>query len=107
VSRRKGCPLTGQTRRAILAYVAQRDGAHCHYCRVPFPPDTLDSATLDHYVPWSVWRMSRPRNLVLACGPCNERKADALPLTLAWLLLALDGASSPVVARPDAFQTAV
>jgi 5-methylcytosine-specific restriction endonuclease McrA len=85
VTRRRGCWLTGETRRAVRDYVGTRDGWHCHYCRRPFA-DPVE-ATLDHYVPFSLWRENKPRNIVLACRPCNERKADALPLTLAWLLL--------------------
>ncbi|MFE9065024.1 HNH endonuclease [Streptomyces violaceusniger] len=74
-----------ETRRQVREYVAERDGARCHYCRTPFPD--LSGATLDHYIPYSLWPMSKPRNLVLACDPCNNAKADALPLALAWLLL--------------------
>lgn len=80
--------LTGRTRRQVRDYVAGRDGRFCHYCRVPFPDD-LTGVTLDHYIPRSVWPMDRPRNLVLACAPCNARKQDALPLAFASLLLRL------------------
>jgi 5-methylcytosine-specific restriction endonuclease McrA len=79
--------LKGETKRLIRAYVAERDGAVCHYCRTPFGTG-LAGATLDHYVPYRLWQMNKPRNLVLACGPCNNAKGDALPLTLVWLLLA-------------------
>ncbi|WP_275559606.1 HNH endonuclease [Streptomyces sp. 5-6(2022)] len=75
-----------EARRQVRAYVAERDGARCHYCRTEFGED-LAGATLDHYIPYSLWPMSKPRNLVLACDPCNNAKADALPLALAWLLL--------------------
>lgn len=91
MSRRRGDWLTGKTRRAIRDYVAARDGAVCHYCRVAFGTD-LTGVTLDHYIPYSVWPMSKPRNLVLACAPCNQAKADTLPLTLAWLLLRMAAA---------------
>ncbi|AEM87068.1 HNH endonuclease [Streptomyces violaceusniger] len=83
--------LHSKARAMVRVYVAERDGARCHYCRTPFPED-LVGATLDHYVPYSLWPMSKPRNLVLACAPCNNAKADALPLTLAWLLLTADQA---------------
>lgn len=78
--------LKGDARRGVRDYVARRDGARCFYCRAPFPAD-LVGVTLDHYVPYSLWRESRPRNIVLACEPCNSRKADALPVSFAWLLL--------------------
>ncbi|GAA2796462.1 HNH endonuclease [Streptomyces showdoensis] len=76
-----------QTKRMIRAYVLERDGWQCHYCRQPFADEA--DVTLDHYIPWSLWRESRPRNIVVACYPCNQLKADALPVTLAWLLLRL------------------
>lgn len=78
--------LRGHARREVRAYVAKRDGARCHYCRTEFGDD-LTGVTLDHYVPYSVWPVSKPRNLVLACDPCNNAKADALPWPLVWLLL--------------------
>ncbi|ARI54602.1 endonuclease [Streptomyces sp. S8] len=85
--RRKGDWLHGKTRRAIRDYVGQRDGWQCHYCRRPF--EDVSAVTLDHYIPWSVWPTSKPRNLVLACDPCNQAKADALPVVFASLLLHL------------------
>lgn len=79
--------LKGEARRQVRAYIAERDGRHCHYCRAPFAPD-LSDVTLDHYVPHCVWPMDKPRNLVLACNPCNQAKADSLPWPLVWVLLA-------------------
>ncbi|MGS2640264.1 HNH endonuclease [Streptosporangium sp. G12] len=66
--------------------LAVRDGARCFYCWKPYEDPTL--LTFDHYVPSAVWRCSEPWNLVLACPPCNEAKADKLPWPLVWLLLA-------------------
>ncbi|MCX4664712.1 HNH endonuclease [Streptomyces uncialis] len=77
--------LRGDVRKQVRDYLAGRDGGLCHYCRVAFGPD-LAGATLDHYVPYRLWQMNKPRNLVLACGPCNETKADSLPPILALLL---------------------
>lgn len=85
--------LTKETRRRIRAYVAERDGRLCHYCRRPFAD--LYGVTLDHYVPHCLWAMNRPRNLVLACVACNQGKADSLPVTLAFTLLAR-AAAAPV-----------
>jgi 5-methylcytosine-specific restriction endonuclease McrA len=65
--------------------LAARDGAHCFYCRAPFA-DVAADATFDHYVPYVLWPTNQAFNLVLACGSCNLRKGDALPL---GLLLAL------------------
>ncbi|WP_255951004.1 HNH endonuclease [Streptomyces odontomachi] len=80
--------LQGDTRRRFLAHLAGRDGARCYYCRTPFDA-ALSDATLDHYVPYCVWPENRPRNLVLACEPCNQAKADRLPY---WVTVLLDAA---------------
>ncbi|NEA42898.1 HNH endonuclease [Streptomyces sp. SID11385] len=79
--------LTPDSRRMISEHLAERDGRHCHYCRRPFGPG-LAGATLDHYVPVTLWATNKPRNLVLACRACNEHKADRLPPALALLLTA-------------------
>ncbi len=81
--------LRGERGRAKRLKLAARDGARCFYCHVPFPDPTL--ATLDHYIPTSLWKCHSSRNLVLACLPCNNRKADRLPWPLVWLLLATAG----------------
>jgi 5-methylcytosine-specific restriction endonuclease McrA len=86
VSRKRGGFLNKpETKRLIRAHVLERDGWQCHYCRRPFTDEA--EVTLDHYIPWCIWQQSKPRNLVAACEPCNQLKADALPLTFAWLLL--------------------
>jgi 5-methylcytosine-specific restriction endonuclease McrA len=78
---------TGYARRLLRESLAKRDGACCFYCRAPFRK-LNHKATLDHYVPYRLWRGWAEDNLVLACRPCNEAKADALPWPLVWLLLA-------------------
>lgn len=78
-------PLRGEIKQRIRAHVAERDGQRCHYCRQPFGDD-LTGATLDHYIPHCLWPTNKPRNLVLACAPCNQAKADRLPLFLAVVL---------------------
>ncbi|WUD74614.1 HNH endonuclease [Streptomyces sp. NBC_00510] len=77
--------LNPEDRRHVRRSLAARDGARCFYCQRPFPD--IDTATLDHYVPYSLWRTWRQRNLVLACGPCNTAKADTLPWLVALLIL--------------------
>ncbi|WP_392668599.1 HNH endonuclease [Streptomyces sp. LN785] len=79
---------SSRRRRVLRGYVAARDGHRCHYCRTPLAED-LSNATLDHYIPWALWRQNDLCNLVLACHPCNRDKGSDLPLTLAWLLLRL------------------
>lgn len=82
---RAGC-IKGERGRILRLRLAARDGSRCFYCRTPFP--TTAAATLDHYVPWRLWPANHAQNLVLACAPCNQRKADRLPPVFAWLLLA-------------------
>ncbi|UQI48461.1 HNH endonuclease [Streptomyces sp. HU2014] len=71
-------------RREIKRRKFSRDG-RCFYCRTPFA--TPAQATLDHYIPHSLWRTRWAMNLVLACWDCNQAKADVLPWPLVWLLL--------------------
>lgn len=64
----------------IKRSLAARDGACCFYCGDRFAQ--LRDATVDHLIPQSVipgWKLA---NLVLACRPCNEAKADTLPQLL-------------------------
>jgi len=77
--------VKGDKGRRKRLYLAQRDGCCCFYCHTPFVSPL--TATLDHYVPVSLWHNSSARNLVLACRPCNERKGAAMPWTFAWLLI--------------------
>jgi 5-methylcytosine-specific restriction endonuclease McrA len=72
-------------RRLRKAQLAARDGQHCAYCRRPFA--TLAEATIDHVVPYALWRTWSATALCLACRDCNERKANRLPLSLALVLL--------------------
>ncbi|MBC2867322.1 HNH endonuclease [Streptomyces mexicanus] len=75
-----------ERRRNLIRKLARRTGYRCFYCARPFTAD--EQATFDHYIPYRLWRTGRHDALVLACQPCNERKADALPWPLVWLLLA-------------------
>ncbi|MVO86650.1 hypothetical protein GPA10_18270 [Streptomyces sp. p1417] len=72
--------------RETRLYLAERDGRHCFYCRTEF--DKLKGVSIDHYVPYSVLGCNLPANLVLACQPCNEAKADRLTWSMAAVLLA-------------------
>lgn len=74
---------------ALRLHLAARDGRRCFYCRMPFLTDKqlYKKGTLDHYIPYSLWRGWWARNLVLACRDCNQAKDNALPVTVAVLLL--------------------
>lgn len=91
MSRRRPGSVKGDKGRALKRRLAVRDGARCFYCRACFDDPT--TATLDHYVPYRLWRANRPRNLVLACAPCNQAKGGCLPWPVAWLLLGLAAAA--------------
>ncbi|MFH0244430.1 HNH endonuclease [Streptomyces sp. HK10] len=86
MSRRTGAK-TPERRAHRAAQIAQRKGHgwRCFYCRRPFTEQRR--WTFDHYIPYRLWRTTRLRNLVLACESCNAAKADALPWTVAALLL--------------------
>lgn len=67
-----------ERRRRYRRQVAARDGARCFYCRHRFA-DPVTEATLDHLVPTAHGGTWARANLVLACYPCNQAKADRLP----------------------------
>ncbi len=56
--------------------VFYRDNFTCQYCSTKFRPQEL---TLDHVYPKSKGGKSSWENIVAACGPCNNKKADRLP----------------------------
>lgn len=72
-------PKTARKARIKLDLV-KRDGARCAYCAREFID--LDDATLDHVIPNAVVGHWEPWNLLLACGPCNNMKADRVPLLI-------------------------
>lgn len=60
------------SRRAVL----QRDNYACAYCGQHKPVGEL---TLDHVIPLSRGGKTTWGNVVTACGPCNQRKANRTP----------------------------
>lgn len=81
----------------IKMELAKRDGARCAYCAREFVD--LDDATLDHVIPNTVVGHWQPWNLLLACGPCNNQKADRVPVVLMPLLCALLQELMPVARK--------
>ncbi|MFJ6011005.1 HNH endonuclease [Streptomyces sp. NPDC092952] len=77
--------LPAPRRRTRKEHLARRHGWHCAYCHRPFT--SPQEATLDHIVPKSLYRTRAVVNLTLACRPCNQAKADRLPLSMALLLV--------------------
>ena len=53
----------------------------CYYCKAQLTPL---QATMDHLVPVSRGGLSNRRNIVVACKPCNTKKADMT--SVEWLL---------------------
>lgn len=56
--------------------VATRDRFTCQYCQKRLP---LSRLTYDHVVPRSQGGLTRWTNIVMACHPCNQRKANKTP----------------------------
>lgn len=56
--------------------VALRDDFTCQYCRARLP---LGKLTFDHVVPRSQGGATSWQNIVMACAPCNARKAGRTP----------------------------
>ncbi len=63
----------GRNTMPLAARIAAKTRGRCYYCGTDLTPDT---ATHDHMVPKSKKGGSGLSNLVLACRPCNQRKAD-------------------------------
>ncbi|GLW34082.1 HNH endonuclease [Actinoplanes regularis] len=66
-----------QQKARLRRSLAARDGQQCFYCKSGFVD--LADATIDHLIPKSILPGWRQYNLVLACRPCNNAKADTLP----------------------------
>lgn len=56
--------------------VATRDGFRCQYCASKLP---LSRLTYDHVTPRSQGGLTCWSNIVMACYPCNGKKADRTP----------------------------
>jgi len=53
-----------------------RDSGRCQYCLRRI---ARDAATYDHVVPRAQGGVTNWKNVVIACSPCNQRKADRTP----------------------------
>lgn len=76
-------PVTRTPREAVPAEVRSAVLAEdilCAWCR------RSPSTTIDHVLPLARGGSRSVLNLVGACGPCNEAKADFLPKELGWTL---------------------
>lgn len=64
--------------------IYDRDDGRCQYCQVHVRGKEM---TIDHIVPQSRGGVTSWLNCVLACGPCNHRKADRLPTEVGMKLV--------------------
>lgn len=71
-AREKGLTETATLRHIERLRVAQK--GRCWWCQC-----TLTNYHLDHRIPLKLGGDSSPGNLVLACPPCNLRKASKMP----------------------------
>jgi 5-methylcytosine-specific restriction endonuclease McrA len=77
------------TRKAVLA----RDAWTCQYCG-----SQRSGLTVDHVIPRSRGGKSVWENIVAACGPCNRRKGNRLPIEIQ-----MHPSSSPRAPGPSIF----
>jgi 5-methylcytosine-specific restriction endonuclease McrA len=77
------------TRKAVLA----RDSWTCQYCG-----SQRSGLTVDHVIPRSRGGKSVWENIVAACGPCNRRKGNRLPIEIQ-----MHPSSSPRAPGPSIF----
>lgn len=67
--------LSSRRRERRIETLAERDGGmRCYWCSGRL---TQRMVTFDHVVPKSQGGTMRLSNLVLACRPCNARRADS------------------------------
>ena len=76
------------TRKAVLA----RDSWTCQYCGCQ-----RSGLTVDHVIPRSRGGKSNWENIVAACGPCNRRKGNRLPVEVAMHPSSIPKAPGPHV----------
>lgn len=66
--------LTAEFRLKKIRGLVRRDGNFCHWCKAPFSDELVP--TLDHIVPRRFGGTEALTNLVLACEPCNNGRAN-------------------------------
>lgn len=69
-----------------------RDGGRCQYCNTEL---RINEATIDHVIPASRGGARSWTNSVIACKPCNARKADRTPAEADMPLLTVPKKPAP------------
>lgn len=64
-----------ETKRLLRHDMLKQQGGRCFYCDKPL---TLNRSTFDHRIPVSKGGSNQVSNLVVACVPCNQEKADKI-----------------------------
>lgn len=65
-------------KKKLVKRLAKRDGGmKCFLCNVAL---TMDTVTIEHWIPRAAGGTNEDRNLRLACQPCNNGKSDIVPL---------------------------
>ena len=75
------CPRADRNKRRRRGYRQarkrmMRKDPYCHWCRCALNTNT---ATLDHVIPLKRGGLDHHNNWVLACDPCNDRRAAEMP----------------------------
>lgn len=71
--------LNKAARDQVVARLVKRDGNRCMFpgCTKPFTD--INKPTIDHWLPWSLYRDSSFKNLRLMHQFCNNKKGDIIP----------------------------
>lgn len=72
--KRKTTRMNPRDKRARRRALLRRDGHTCWWCGAPFTEQL--QATFDHLRPLRWGGTDAQTNLVLACGPCNNNRAN-------------------------------
>lgn len=72
--RKRTSRLSGKDKLRRKNSLLRRDGPLCHWCHAEFTDELL--ATIDHLLPLKDGGSDRLENLVLACEPCNNGRAN-------------------------------
>lgn len=74
-TQKRNSNLSGAAKYRKRALLLERDGPQCHWCRTEFTNEIRP--TFDHLIPFRQGGGDTLANLVLACYPCNNDRANA------------------------------
>jgi hypothetical protein len=86
-------------RKKLVKRLAKRDGGmKCVLCGIAL---TMDTVTIDHWIPRDAGGTNEDRNLRLACQPCNNTKSDIVPLKDGTIPQKARKFHTPRIPRPE------